>query len=178
MKASGIGEARERALILRFYPDSQRIGKEVLDQNDSIVPNAEHMTIVATTGLAGEQEILPRNYFLIALTQECVLVAQNLHKEIDILRLEVFICTQVKSNRLQCRFVRTMDHRFGPLRFIWCCLIDRQLEVGNANPLGEQQQVFEVGQVATGNTGKCGCRYTSFLNGELVYLALITHPLH
>ena len=48
------------------------------------------------------------------------------HKgQIDVLRPEMYICTQVTGNCLSCRFVWTMDHRFGPLRFICCCLIDR-----------------------------------------------------
>ena len=50
------------------------------------------------SGPTGEKGILARNYFLIALTQECVLFEQYLHQKIDVLRLEVFICTQVTGN--------------------------------------------------------------------------------
>ena len=56
--------------------------------------------VVAGSGLAGENEIIARSSFLIALLEPCVLVAQDFHEEIDTLRFEVFICTQVKSNRL------------------------------------------------------------------------------
>jgi hypothetical protein len=44
---------------------------------------------------------------------------------------------QVQSNRLQCHFVWTMDHPYGPLRFIRYCLIDRQLDVSNSYELGK-----------------------------------------
>lgn len=46
-----MGDAGEQALMVRFYADSKRIGKQMSAQKTGIAgPNAEHMTKVASTG--------------------------------------------------------------------------------------------------------------------------------